>query len=474
MTEPPVNFIIYLADTHRGDHLGLAGHPVCETPNIDNMVNRGAYFPNAYSEIPSTTGAQRVILSGKGSYDCGQVGYQTCPWGETDTVAKILADHGYQCFSIGCRNIYPQRKLYGFHRVILTGCRDEPGGGDYPEWLRLHAGPTADPSGHGVDSNGWDARPWHLEERFNPVNWTIDTTLDVLAKRDPSLPFFVWLSLGPPHAPFCPPQPFWDRYIDRGIPGPVYGDWCARHDVQLSGPPPATWRGSITAEQYQRMRAGYMGCVTHVDHELGRLKQRLQRMKLLSNTMIIYISDHGDMQFDHHLFRKTYAYEGSARVPFVVEYPTGWGLPTGAFDHIVGLQDVAPTIYAAAGIEPPEGVTGRSVLDAVRGKPWREFLHGEHSPCYSLEEAMHYLTDGKEKYIWFPVTGEEQLFDIVNDRDELRDLGRDAECADRVALWRPRLIDWLGRRGDGFSDGKQLILRKERWAADVERVPDAS
>lgn len=469
MSNRQPNILVYLADTHRGDHLASAGHPVVETPNIDDMVNRGAYFPNAYSEIPSTTGAQRVMLSGKGSYDCGQIGYQTCRWGEKNTLAKVLADNGYQCFSIGCRNFYPQRKLYGFHRVILTGCRDEPAGGDYPEWLRLHAGPTADPYGHGIDSNGWGARPWHLEERFHQVNWTIDTTLDVLEKRDPDAPFFVWLSLGPPHAPFCPPQAFWDRYAHRDLPGPVHGDWCSRHDVSLPGPPPATWRGSLPPEQYQRMRVGYLGSVSHVDHELGRLKQRLRRMGLLENTLLFYLSDHGDMQFDHHLFRKTYAYEGSARVPFVMEYPAGWERPTGIFPYVVGLQDVAPTIYDALGITPPEGVTGRSVFAAMAGASWREFLHGEHSPCYSLQEAMHYLTDGREKYIWFPVTGREQFFDLVNDRDELHDLATDPATAPRLAFWRQRLVDLLARRGDGFSDGRQLLRRTEWWGADVEQ-----
>ncbi len=468
MNDSPMNFIIYLADTHRGDHLGLAGHPICETPNIDDMLNRGAYFPNAYTEIPSTTGAQRVILSGKGSYACGQVGYETCRWKETQTLAQVLADHGYQCFSIGCRNFYPQRKQYGFHQVILTGCRDEPEGGDYPEWLRAQLGPTADPLGHGVDTNGWEARPWHLEERFHPVNWTIDVTVDALRKRDPDSPFFVWLSLGPPHAPFCPPQAFWERYIHRDIPGPVCGDWSERHNVKQPGPAPAAWRGSLTPEQHHRMRAGYMASISHVDHELGRLKQQLRRIGALDNTMIIYISDHGDMQFDHHLFRKTYAYEGSARVPFVIEYPRGADLPRGVFDHIVGLQDIAPTIYEAAGIEPPAGVTGRSVFAAMRGEPWREFLHGEHSPCYSLEEAMHFLTDGREKYIWFPVTEEEQLFDLTNDRDELHDLAKDSSQAERVEKWRRRLIDVLAKRPDRFSDGERLIPRKEWWPANVE------
>ena len=104
----------------------------------------------------------------------------------------------------------------------------------------------------------------------------------------------------------------------------------------------------------------------------------------------------------------------------------------------------------------------------MRGEPWREFFHGEHSPCYSAEEAMHYLTDGKEKYIWFPTTGEEQLFDLAKDRQELHNLSRDPARAERVAMWRERLVELLGKRGDGFSDGKRLLIRKDRWSAIVE------
>ena len=75
---------------------------------------------------------------------------------------------------------------------------------------------------------------------------------------------------------------------------------------------------------------------------------------------------------------------------------------------------------------------------------------------------MHYLTDGREKYIWYPVTGEEQFFDLTADRAECANLASAPAHAARVAVWRQRLIELLGRRGDGFSDGKQL-LRRAAW-----------
>ncbi len=466
MADERPNILLYTTDQHRGDHLGLAGHATVETPNIDGFIERGAYFPNTYSEIPSTTGARRCLHGGQASHACGLIGYAAVEWHERNTLAQVLADAGYHCINVGWRNMHPRRKLYGFHNVI---CHDlHEGADDYWDWLRERLGPEAHERGHGCDANGWLARPWHLEERFHPTVWTTDVTIDQLRKRDPTRPFFMWTSHLRPHSPYDPPRFFWDMYADRELPEIPVGDWAEKHGLPQPGLPRAAWRGRFTPEQNRRMRAGYMGSITHIDCELGRLMERLKReRKLLENTLIIFTSDHGDMMGDHHLHRKTYAYEGSARIPMVVRYPAGLDLPSGTFEQVVGLQDVMPTILDAAGVSVPESVTGKSMFGAVRGEGWREFFHGEHSPCYSVEEATQYLTDGREKYIWFPATGREMLFDLAKDRKELHNLAADPARAERVALWRKRLIDLLGRRGDGFSDGEKLLLRKEGWSAVV-------
>jgi len=460
------NILLFTTDQHRGDYLGLAGHPVVETPNLDALVRRGAYFPNAYTEIPSTTGARRCLHAGQGSYSCGLVGYSGAEWHERNTLAQVLADAGYHCINVGFRNLHPRRKLYGFHAVIPHDRTEEAD--DYAEWLRREAGPQATEGGHGCDSNGWLARPWHLAERLHPTNWTTDVTIEQIVKRDPTRPFFVWCSHLRPHSPYDPPQFFWDMYIDREFPEAPIGDWARKHDT---GEPPdrVAWRGKLSPERNQRMRAAYAGCITHIDYEFGRMVEALQRGgRGLDNTLIIFTADHGDMMGDHNLHRKTYAYEGSARIPFVIRYPAGLNVPTGAFEQVVGLQDVMPTILEVVGIPIPDSVTGASVLGAIRGGPWRDYLHGEHSPCYALEEAMHYLTDGREKYIWFPATDQEQFFDLRTDRRELHDLARDEAHRARVAEWRRRLVEVLAKRGDGFSDGKRLIPRTEWWPPEVE------
>ena len=457
------NVILFTTDQHRGDHLSIAGHPVCETPNVDSFVNHGAYFPNAYSEIPSTTGARRILHSGKGNHDCGLIGYSGQEWHEPNTLAQVLANDGYHCINVGWRNMHPRRKLYGFHLVIPHDLRE--GDDDYLEWLKQQVGPEAIERGHGSDANGWIGRPWHLEERLHPTVWTVDVSLDQLKRRDPTKPYFLWCSHLRPHSPYDPPQFYWDMYVNRELPPVPIGDWAAVHDITQPGLARCAWHGTLTPQQLHRARVGYMGCITHIDYELGRMMEYLDRYANggSKNTLFIFTADHGDMMGDHHMHRKCYAYEGSARIPFVVQYPQGLDLPSGTFEQAVGLQDVMPTILECCGVEPPEGMTGESVLKAVRGEPWREFFHGEHSPCYDPSEAMQFLTDGKEKYIWFPITGNEQFFDMVKDREELHDLAKKPECADKVAQWRQRLIELLGKRGDGFSDGEKLIVREDRY-----------
>ena len=459
--------MLITTDQHRGDHLSVAGHPVVETPNLDAFVNQGAYFPNAYSEIPSTTGARLCMLRGRGSYYCGLIGYAGVEWNERNSLAEVLARHGYHCINVGWRNLHPRRKLYGFHTVIPHDLRE--GMDDYMEWLREKAGPEAHEFGHGLNPNGWTARPWHLDERLHPVVWTVNKTLEQIRKRDPTRPFFVWCSFVRPHSPYDPPKPYWEMFIHRELPEIPVGDWAHKYDVPNPGLPITAWYGRLTPEQNRRMRAAYMAMVSFIDSQIGRMLTALQRdLRVLDDTLIIFTSDHGDMMGDHHLHRKTYAYEGSARIPFLVRYPKGWDLPTGTFKQPVGLQDVMPTILEAAGIGAVEGVTGRSVFAAIRGEQWREFIHGEHSPCYSTQEAMHYLTDGREKYIWLPASDTELFFDLTVDRQERRNLAKDPAYRKRVDMWRNRLIELLAKRGDGFSDGERLIPRADWWSPVVK------
>jgi arylsulfatase A-like enzyme len=126
------------------------------------------------------------------------------------------------------------------------------------------------------------------------------------------------------------------------------------------------------------------------------------------------------------------------------------------------LRDVFPTLLDCAGLPIPESVEGRSFLPLARGEAasWRSHLHGEHT--YGAG-SIHWLTDGQEKYVWFSDTGHEQLFDLEEDPQELRDLARVAAARSRVEQWRDALIQELADREEGFvADGRLVAGRPVR------------
>lgn len=115
---------------------------------------------------------------------------------------------------------------------------------------------------------------------------------------------------------------------------------------------------------------------------------------MYDDALICFVSDHGDMMGDHHHWRKTYAYEGSAHIPFIVKFPAGTSgcpAPGAVDDRVVELRDVLPTFLDAAGVGIPDGMEGLSLLG--RG-PWRPWLDLEHATCYSDDNYWCALTDG--------------------------------------------------------------------------------
>jgi arylsulfatase A-like enzyme len=269
-------------------------------------------------------------------------------------------------------------------------------------------------------------------------------------------------SFARPHSPYDPPSYYFDLYGQKELPPPVVGSWAAMHDDAHEARNPNAWRGRRSTEETRRARAAYFGLITHIDHQIGRLLRYLRQHRLFENTLIIFVSDHGDMLGDHHLWRKTYAYEGSAHIPLIVRLPRP--LRERVCPRVeapVGLQDIMPTILDAGGVPIPASVDGASLLPLIRDErvDWRPYIHGEHCTCYSEAQEMHYLTDGHWKYIWFPRLGAEQLFQIESDPSECTDLAADPDSTDILLHWRRTLVQVLAPREAGLTDGDHLVCQ---------------
>jgi arylsulfatase A-like enzyme len=263
-------------------------------------------------------------------------------------------------------------------------------------------------------------------------------------------------------------------YVHGATPPPHVGDWAGMNDHPETAADPNAWRGRMTPRQVHRARAGYYGEISFIDTQIGRLLNWMRRTqpKVFANTWFILTSDHGDMQGVHNLWRKTYADEGSSRIPFIVTPPRGTPHSRVLAEEAVELRDVMPTVLDMAGLPCPPTVQGRSVLPLMNAPAadWRQYVHGEHCWCYGAEQETQYVTDGRQKFIWLPRIGVEQFFDLTTDPGECRNLVAEPAWQQRIALWRQRLIDELSARNCGWCAGGKLNCPDEPLASPYRDV----
>ena len=447
------NMLFVHTEHHRGDALGCEGHPVLLTPNMDNIAYQGVRFSRFYSACPSCIASRRSILTGLDPQTHGMVGYRGgIEWDGVPTLPGILREQGYQTVHIGrSMHQHPPRKGYGFESMETQE--------DYWDWLHDHSPRHGidDWFGGGVMHNDWTVHPWHLDEDLHFTNWTVERALRFMRDRDPSRPFFLSLGFLAAHPPFQPPAFYLERYLRTGLPDPLIGDWAQPPLAGELGDEDyvSSHRIHLPDEALRCMRAAYYGLLNHVDDQLRRLINPVKGLRHRDDTIIILTSDHGEMLGDHYRFRKELAYEGSARVPFLLSAPPQFGVGKNVVtDALATHADIMPTLLELLGLPIPDSVDGMSLCAHLSGETaeaWRECLHIEHAPYHQC------LTDGREKYIWWPGDGREQLFDLSRDPDELHDLAPDPAAGHRLARWRDRLIDSLRNRPEGFVREGKLV-----------------
>ncbi|HET7560424.1 MAG TPA: arylsulfatase [Limnochordia bacterium] len=463
------NVVLIMVDQWRGDCLGIDGHPTVQTRSVNQLALRGTRFGRAYSTTPSCVPARISLFTGLRAPTHGFVGFNDkVRWDYPVTLAGEFTRHGYQTQAVGKVHANPPRAQMGFQNVILHSAlgivRDamqkghDPGlVDDYIPWLKERLGAQAGAFDHGVDSNSVVARPWDKPEHTHYTNFVAEQSIDLLRRRDTDKPFFLFMSFNAPHPPFDPPAWAFDAYAKQVMPDPPVGDWVDILEPYAQPHALSPQVAHLPPAELQRARAGYYGHITHVDQQIQRFLEALAQYGLTRDTYLCFVSDHGEMLGDHHLFRKSVPYEGSARVPLILVGPPGSGIRSGAAtDALVELSDLMPTLLECAGLPIPDGVEGRSFLPLARGESpaWRATLHGEHT---TLGQSLQWLTDGREKYIWFSGSGVEQLFDLTVDPTESHDLAPLAEYGERLALWRRRLVEALDGREEDFVQGGALV-----------------
>jgi len=460
-----LNVILIIADQFRGDCLGAAGHPDVKTPHLDDLCSHGIRFTNAVTATPSCIPARVALFTGMSQENHCRVGYEDgVRWNYPHTLAETFAENGYQCHCSGKMHVHPLRNSMGYHSIDLHDGylgyyrggnipyhEDQRIADDYFYWLKSELGANVDVIDTGIAANAFAARPWLYDEKYHPTRWVTDRGIDFLRKRDRDKPFFLTLSYVRPHPPFDAPQAFFDLYRNKELKTPLWGDWADEDRLKQDGRFVESATGPVDPQLQREAQIGYYAAISQLDYEYGRLMLAMNAERLnQSNTIVMFISDHGEMLCDHGRYRKCLPYKGSAGIPFVISSKMNDGILK-TCDRLVELRDVMPTLLSLCGLEIPDTVDGKNVFSPN----WdREYIHGEHTVDGG---ACHWIVTEKDKFVWFSKDGHRQYFDLEKDPEELHNGIADDVYEERISELEMILVRELSWREEKFVQKGNLI-----------------
>lgn len=423
-----LNALLICTDHWPGSLLGVEGHPVLQTPTIDELARTGVRFSQAYSECPVCIPARRTIMTGTSPRAHGdRVFHEDWEMPALPTLARTFRENGYQAYAVGKLHVFPQRDRIGFDDVLLAeeGRAMDGVVDDYEAYL-ADQGYAGKQFAHGMSNNQYVTRPWPLPEEHHITNWTTEQMERVIKRRDPKRPSFWYLSYSHPHPPLSPLPYYASLYEHLDLDEPFIGEWAQNPDEL----PFKLRKGWELGRWYspaivRSARAAFYALCTHIDHQIRRVIGTLREEGELDRTVIMFTSDHGDMLGTHGIWAKRCFYEGAARVPLVLSVPntdpdTSLRDSHGCVvdDRLVGLQDVMPTLLEACGVPVPDSVEGRSVL----GDEKRTYLYGEEGEGIT---ASRMIRSQRHKLIYYPAGNRFQLFDLEEDPTESHDVAED-------------------------------------------------
>jgi arylsulfatase A-like enzyme len=414
------NVVWVFLDQCRADVLGCYGHPFVQTPNLDRLAVGGVLFENAFCQNPVCVPSRASMLSGTYSH---QTGVYDNGGGMRPGDSRLLAGFraaGYHTVSVGKVHlgITPEQAGFDEHRDIRhDGIPHFRVPDDYPEdwaWRRFDAPGFPQPVIYAADM-------CPRERSYCAVGVTeaIDLFHQCTAGDSPLL---LRLSLDRPHTPVTSPEPYASMYADR-TELPDYPERERREQIGTLQTLIHRRRWDrFTPDEIRKIRHHYYGLVTHVDAELGRLLAEIENSRAGGKTIVVLTVDHGCMLGEHGLYVKGAHYHTeTARVPFLLSAPGR--LPGGRrVSGLVEMVDLLPTLCDLCTLPTPAEAVGRSLLPLARGQaPGRSEVFAEQ---YEPDSPRHWQAARSERYVYtrYSNTGEETLFDVIEDPHEQRNL----------------------------------------------------
>lgn len=403
------NVLVLMVDEHNPRVASIYGHPSVQTPNLERLAGMGTVFENAYCPSPLCMPSRSAFMAGRPVHalqtysNCNALTYDYAGYGQA------LSSQGVHTAYIGKTDVYRPGAALGFDEMLRAGDRTPPGD------MCIRRKPLHVREDGAARASGYGPHP----APFGGDDAVMETALEWLQSRPGTLatPWTLTVNLGKPHFPHHVTQELWDLYPDGGdLPGYGVEQASAGHpyaqDLRRHFQTEA-----FTEEQVRGLRRGYLGCVTYVDRQLGRLLDMLEAEGLLDNTVVVYTADHGDMLGKFGMWWKCSLYEDSVRVPLVAAGP---GFGRGARVRTpVELHDAQASMFAACGVRRPPEWRGTALQDIVAADGTRPVFSEYHG--HGVRAGAYMLRMGDWKLIYC-VEAPHLLFNLGEDPEELTNL----------------------------------------------------
>jgi len=497
--EQKPNLLVIMTDQQRFDSLSAAGNTILQTPNLDRIANEGVRFENAYSPSPVCASARTSMLTGlsldntgvfankdvytprayKGgvSYDMllAEAGYKTGFYGKWHSPKALVSVYNnpvigtkipyYRQYldSVGIPGVKPADQYTlpeGQLRDSLSGRAYVPNSVDkryglsIQEILELGGIQQSDIHGALQIEAGHSSTAMDANDILNAINSLGDER------------FSLTVSFRAPHPPFTPTEPFASlfRPEDMTLP-PNFLD-----DMENSPYLEANKRKS--RPQYRdpgkvrQFAATYYGLIKEVDNWVGKILGKLEHYNLLDNTLIVFMSDHGEMLGSHGMTGKSIFYEESVRVPFLMRLPGAIRAGT-VIGSLVSTRDIFPTIMDYLGQPVPTNLNARSLRPVIEGTESRDCVISEWRESPTVPSYMIRCGDWKLLMSRNPDSQSiDALYNLKEDPHEMNNLlfeGWPDVHAELAADLKSRLISWLKWVGSPSAEGvgNRLLPRKK-------------
>lgn len=436
------NVLFLMSDEHRADVAGFAGDPVVRTPVLDALAASGTVFDNAYTPSPICIPARQCLMTGQYPRTCGceVFGEDIAPG--SMTWARRFAQYGYAAVVAGklhhlgpdqmqgwTRRVAPDavvadRYIEGAVAAELARYAVPPGGGqkwsDAKEVLRAGVGRSP----HVVADEDTITGTLHfIEEYFSSPFYD---------REQGHRPLLLKVSLLQPHYPYLTDADRFAYYLNRVTPyrdEPVFDHPFLKQRQVRPGI-------DVSERDLRRATAAYYGMVENLDALFGQILDALRAAgQDLDEWVIVYTSDHGEMLGQHGIWEKQKFFEGSARVPLLVRWPSGLPNAPARVGRNVSLCDLFATLCDLTGLPTPPDRESRSLVPLLSGgdAEWDD----EVLSFFGRNNVM--IKCGPLKYQYYGPDMPEVLFDLERDPSERVNFVEDGRYGAALDRFRRRL-----------------------------------